>query len=458
MTDRANDRFWEDNFARDDSTTVGNNWSTSGAVQIVNQTLRQSGASSTATAYATIPVATAAAGCGSAYEVGATIACDSDSSSRSGTLLLRLNGDIATGDGYGVTLTFASDVLTLKIRKLTSGTWSTLTSVDVSAEANLISSSYDSIIQRLIGRIYDQEGVVLIEALFENEQKPRLSWTDQTYPLWRAAGTTGIYFEDNDNGVNGHIFVDSFALASLSETDDDHLPSVPLYTFGDAKKIVKERCLRDSSSSMSDSTFGDYLNEAIKELCAKVPSAWWWEETYDFQVAASQTEIMLPSKFRLCDDFVYDGTSNRPIPIVRERDYRSTRTQYNLTVVGSVLGFRLAGRSPMGGILLKPYPTPASSANYSITAWRSPRVMTRDEDVPDLPEDLQPGWIWAAVSLYALKDSDRTHAVLSENKKKEWVLDAIRLHNRFQSQTAPQAARSAFRMPALMDRLFRRHL
>lgn len=457
MADRTNDRYFSDSFGRDDSSTVGNNWATDGALQILNQTLRQSGASSAAAASALISAATAAPECGDDYEAGIVVACDNDSSSRSATVLLRLDGAVASGDGYGVTLTWASDVLTLKIRKLTGGTWATLDSVDVSSEANTASSSYDSVNQILVGRIYDKDGDVLIEALFNDEEKPRLSYTDRSYPLWKRSGTTGIYFEDNDAGVGGHVFVSQFSLLSTAEIDETHLPVVALYSFGKAKKIVRERSLRDSSSSMSDAIFGDYLNEALKELAAKVPDAWWWKETYQFQVKASQTELMLPAKYRLCDDFAYDTGNNVPRPIIAERDYRAKYHGQSITLVGAVQGFRLEGRSPRGGILLKPYPTPSAAATFQMSCWRAPLVLDADTDIPDIPEELQPGWIWAAVSYYTLKDSDRTHAVLSDNKKKEWFADAVRLRNRFQTHTAPQASRSAFRLAYATDRIFGRY-
>lgn len=451
----ATDRFFSDIFDRADATDIGNNWTTTGALQIVNQMLRQSGASSAATATATIPVETAAPGCGPNYEVGITVAADTDTTTRSQTILLRLSGDVATGDGYGVTLTWLTNTLTLKIRKLTGGTWATLTSEAVTTEAAVDNSSFDSVFQRLGGRIYDKDGLVFIEAVFEDEEKPRLSWTDQVSPLWKAAGTTGLYVEDNDAGVTGHVFTGGFTLASLALGSDEIIPTVPLYTFGQMRAKVKERCLRDSSSSMSDTVFGDYLNEALKELSATVASAPWWEETYQFQVAVNQTEVMMPAKFYQVDDSAYETGNRRPIPIIRDRDYRSTGLRQSLTVVGSVLGFRRVGVSPMGGIVLQPYPVPGAQETFQITAWRRPATMVNDSDIPDLPEELQPGLIWAAVSAYTMLDSDRAHLVASDNRKKEWISQAIRMKNLFNNSGAPQPVRHAFRL-ADYSRIFRR--
>lgn len=457
MSDSATTRFFQDSFARADSTTVENNWTTTGAVQIVNQMMRQSGASSTATAYATIPVTTAASGMGQNMEVAAAIACDNDSSSRSGTLLLRHTGDTSTGDGYGITLTWASDVLTLKIRKVNGGTWSTLTSVAVTAEATLSSSSFDGVFQRLGGRIYDQDGVVVIEALFEDEEAPRLSYTDSVNPLWKMAGYTGVFFEDNDAGVNGHVFVSEFRIKSIGAFSEDILPEVPLYTFGQLKAKVKERCLRDSSSSMADSVFGDYLNEALKDLAATITCPWWWEDTYQFQVAASQESVAMPSKYSHIDDNAFETGNNRPVPIIRDREYRSTSRKIRLNVLGQPLGFRRVGVTPTGGIVLQPYPIPSSAVTYQITAWRRPATMVNDDDIPDLPEELQPGLIWAAVAAYTMLDSDRTHMVMADNRKKEWLAQANRIKNLVPNNGAPQTARSSFRLSSEMSRVFRQH-
>lgn len=453
---RTTERFWEDSFDRDDSTTVGNNWSTSGAVQILNQTLRQSGASSAATAYATIPVATAASACGPAYTVGAAIACDSDTVDRSGTLLLRLNGDTSTGDGYGVTLTWETDVLTLKIRKLTSGTWSTLTSVAVTEEAETVSSSFDGVFQRLTGTIFDRDGHVVIEAGFNDEERPRLTYTDKSYPLWTLAGSTGVYFEDDDSGTNGHVFVKLFRLAGISLESDDLLESPRLYSFGKLRTMVRERCLRDSQTNLNDTYFGDLVNEAMGDLHAKLLTPWWWRETYTFQVTSSTTETDLPAKYKTCDSFAYDTVNKRPRPIIQESDYRKVASTSLGSVLGQVMGFRLVGRSPRGGIILAPYPAPNASHTFSLVCWRGPQLMVNDADVPDLPDELVPGLVWAAVSKYTMTTSDRTHAVLADNRAKEWYRDAQRLRDQFAQGANPGVARPGFRLATGMDRAFAR--
>lgn len=449
------DRYFLDSFDRADTTDVGNGWTVSGAVQIVNQMLRQSGASATATAYATIPVATAAPGCGPNMEAAISVCADTDTASRSITLLLRLSGDVTTGDGYGITLTWLNDVLTLKIRKLTSGVWATQTSVVVTDEAALSSASWDGVFQRMGGRIYDEDGLVQIEALFEDEEKPRLSWTDKVNPLWKLAGSTGLYYEDNDAGVNGHVFVNAFSISSIAAASNDITPVVPLYTFGQMMQKVKERAVRDSSTTLSNSVFGDYLNEALKDLSSFVPCPWWWEETYQFQIAEDQTQVVMPSKYYHIDESAFETDNSRPIPIIRDREYRSSGYRGNLTVLGTTLGFRRIGVSPLGGIILEPYPIPSEEQTFQITAWRRPATMVNNEDIPDLPEELVPGLIWAAVSLYTMLDSDRTHAVLAENRKNEWIGQAIRMKNLMHNMGAPQPIRSAFRLASEFSRLSR---
>lgn len=451
----STERYFQDLFDRADASDIGNGWTISGALQIVNQQLRQSGAGATATAYATIPVVNAAAGCGANKEVLIAVCADTDTSSRSITILLRLSGDVATGDGYGITLTWLVDVMTLKIRKLTGGVWATQDSVVVTTLAATSSASFDGVLQRLGGRIYDKDGLVIIEAIFENEESPILSWTDNVNPLWKAAGSTGLFFEDNDNGVDGHVFVSEFNLKSLAQASNNILPEVPFYTFGQMQRMVKERCVRDSSSSLSNSVFADYLNEALKDLCAFVPCPPWWEETHQFQIGSGQEEVMMPAKFYHVDDNAYDTVNGRPVPIIRDREYRSSHSRLTLSVTGQVLGFRRVGVSPMGGILFQAYPTPSSAHEFRITGWRRPATMVNDDDIPDLPEELVPGLIWAAVSLYTMLDSDRTHAVLADNRKKEWIGQAIRMKNLNSNMGAPQQARPAWRLSAEYARTFR---
>ena len=458
MSDRSTVRFFEDSFGRDDGADIGGQWAQSGTLQIVDQTLRQSGATATATAYAQIAVATMAADIGSHYEAAIKVACDTDSTTaRTATILLRHNGTPGSGDGYGASLVWqqvaAAEVLVLKIRKSVAGVWTDLASATVTSERRLnAASSYDGVFQDLRVKIYDVEGDPVIEASLNERAVPRLTFTDTEYPQFSSGGSSGVFFEDNDAGVNGHIFVSLFAINSIQQEEATVGPAVFLWSFGKIKGQVRTHARRDSSDTLDDSYWSDIVNETLQEFALQHLPAWWWEEKLTIRLKADQDEFVIPPNIMLFDDYLFDTTNNRPKPVIRARDYEQYPASPSNPTSGSVQSFLVVGRGMGGGIAFEPKPAPSSAATFTLRCWRQPAIMTNDDQVPDLPEPLIPGLIWGSVYLYSLRDSDRTHINAAGNQKAAWYRSAARLRNRFHSLAATQVARSGFRVQTAFNR------
>lgn len=433
MADRNTRAYYEETFSRDDDASgVGGNWTTTGAaLQIVNQTARQSGSSAGATASILQAVTTAAPDCGADYEAFAVAACDDDAAARQGTIVLRATGAIATSDAYGVTLkwdgTGAAEALTVLIRKLNGGTWATLTSVDVTADKQVgAGSSYDSVFQRLGADIRTVDGNVVIRAYFEDEERPVLEWTDQTYPMLTQAGSFGFYMEDNDAGVDGHILLKSIVLNAIQQrTGDEAQPAY--WTAGKLLEAVAYGALRGGKSNADKGQFRDLLNEAIQEYAVQLGAADWWKEEYTFKIIADATSVVLPANTRSVSDTIWDETAGTTYHLsdgIRARDiHRDTTTSADPYL------FWLEGNDADGGQILRCWPAPSTTRTYKIVRYRWPRPLIDDHEVPDLPQPLAPALKWGALQSYSMRDSDRTHIQAASAKWNEWIARGRRMAN-----------------------------
>lgn len=433
MSDRQTRGHFEDTFSRaDDSAAIGGSWTTTGgAIQLLNQTVQQSGASATDTASLLQAATLAAPDCGPDYRCSLVAACDDDAEARQVTLVLRATGTIASDDAYGVTLKWdgsgGTETLTVLIRKLNGGTWSTLTSVDVSADKQVGGgSSYDSIFQRLAGDVRTVDGNVRIRAYFEDEERPVLEWTDQTYPMLTQAGSFGVYLEDNDTGVDGHIFLKSVTLDAIQQrTGTEQQPRY--WTMGKLIQSVSYGALRGGKSNADAGVFRDLINEALQEYAVQVGSAEWWKEEYAFKIKSSTTSVVLPSDTRSVQAVLWDETGQATYHLTDSAQarmyHRDTGTD------GTPYLFWLEGFDADGGQVLRCWPAPDSTRTYKIVRYRWPRPMLNDDEVPDLPDGLCPALKWGALQSYSMRDSDRTHIQAATAKWGEWIAKGRRMTN-----------------------------
>lgn len=434
MTDRLTSASFAETFSRaDDSSGIGGNWTTTGgALQLVNQTAQQSGASATAAASLLQSVTSAAPDCGPDYGLFSVVASDSDTAARIYTLVFRATGTIAAGDAYGVSLKWlvsgGSETLTVLIRKLTDGTWATLTSVDVSADKQVgAGSTYDSVFQRLGGDVRTVDGNVAIRAYFEDEERPVLEWTDQTYPMLTQAGSFGAYIEDNDNGVDGHIFVKSISLAAVQARTGTQETQSVYWTMGKLVDGVSYGALRGGKTSADRGVFRDFINSGLHEYAAQIGLAEWWKDEITFKIKTNDTSVSLPPDTRSVQDVLWDETAGN---VCHLSESLSTRESHrDSTDTGVPYRFWMEGYDADGGIILRCYPAPASTRTYKIVRWRWPRPLINDDEVPDLPQALCPALKWAAIKEYAGRDSDRTHIQFAVGQYEGWVQRGRRMAN-----------------------------
>lgn len=429
MTDTSTDVFWEDNFARDDSTTLGGDWTGTGDLQIINNSMRQS-TGSVAKATLTVPATTAAAQLTGDYAVTAKVSCDDDDTARKGRIMLRYADSLQ--DGYSVGLewdgTGASEVLTLQIFKTTGGTTTAVgDSATVTTEANLVDDSHIDVIQNIGAAIYDTVDGVVIQAFFNDEQRPRLEYTDRKYPTWKQSGSIGFEFVDSDAGVNGHVFLHGFRVVALVDTEEAFEVNPRLHTLGYMRDRVRERSLRDSQSNYDTAAFTQFINECNQELHAYLVNPPWMIETYRFQMVSGNTQYELPRNTRTIDDIIYDVGNQLPLQVLDLQQWR--RLGFTDTT-GQPELFYMAGYGRGGGPVIKPYPRPSEGATFEAILRKSPAQLINDDDIPELPEEFCDALIWGAVHLYTLRDSDRSHMNAAMVKWEQWKRRIKRSVNR----------------------------
>jgi hypothetical protein len=434
MTDRLTRGSFEESFSRaDDSASIGGNWTTTGgALQLLNQTAQQVGASATDTASLLQAVTGAAPDCGPDYAIGAVVACDDDAEARSYTIVFRATGAIASGDAYGVTLKWdgsgGTETLTVLIRKLNGGAWSTLTSADVSADKQVgAGSSYDSVFQKIGGDVRTVDGNVVIRAYFESEERPVLEWTDQTYPMLTQAGSFGGYIEDNDTGVDGHIFLKAITLAAVQQRESASEPQVVYWTMKKLMDGVSYAALRGGKTNADAGIFRDLINSGQHEYAAALGLAEWWKEELTFKIAANATSVSLPPDTRSTQDILWDETAGCVYHLTESMNTREEHR--SSTESGVPYRFWLEGYDADGGMILRCYPAPETARTYKIVRWRWPRPLINDDEVPDLPQILCPAIKWAAIKEYAGRDSDRTHIQFAVGQYEGWVQKGRRMAN-----------------------------
>lgn len=400
------DLFFEDKFDRADSTTVGNSWQTTGALQIVDGNLRQSGASSTTNAFALLSPADTSSALGKEMIVGAIVACDDDTSERQFDLILRASDNSVT-DAYWVSLNFDSDVATLKIIKRTGSSNTTAESKVVTDELEKVASSYDSVYQRLSARIIDEEASVKIQVYLNDEETPILTATDTTYPLHRTGAYFGLRFSDNDNGSDGHLFCESFFAQAIIGGEEDFAAVAPAYwTLGNLIAASRAIALRDSKDGTDGKVWRELLNMAQAEVFDAVGTPDWSEQVHTFIMASGQTSYELPAWVDSHDNTIRlsDGDI---VSIYDEGQWRRESWRVD-TDTGTPYVMRMGGRGPAGGLLLIPYPIPSEDITMEIRVRRAPGLMEVETDQPSIPQSEAHYLVAGAVHLYAMSDNSRT--------------------------------------------------
>ena len=411
------DLYWEENFERDDSTTVGNDWSATGSLQVVDGNLRQSGATGTVTnAYALQANADRGSAFGKEMEIGAMVACDDDTTEREFDLVLR-SSDASVTDGYWVGLNYLNDVATLKIIKRTGSSNTTAASLVVTNDMNLVSSSHDNVYQRLSARITDQDGAVRIEVRLNDEEVPILSATDTSYPLHRRGSYFGMRFSDNDTGVDGHLFVENFFTQVIlaADVDFENVVDPPYWSLSSLIAAGRAIALRDSSDGTKSGVWREYANMAAQEYFTALGSPDWSEQIHSFVFPAAQQEVELPSWVDSHDDLVRLGTNSFSVNIVDEKRFRED-TIFDPADSGTPYLVRVGGRGRGGGIILRPYPVPTADTSATIRVFARPRLMIEGTDMPMVPQGEAHHLVAGMIHLYSLSDNNRTKMAAWERK------------------------------------------
>lgn len=426
-----------DDFQRADAGLVANGWSTETAdLRILNGVVRATTVSGDTRALI-LRAADAAphSRVGAEYHVQADLAITNDHASGDtrGAIILRAQDTGVTNNCYMVRLktgqsgTSTEDEWILSIVKVNAGTETILTSVTVKAAATAASGeiilssaavdAWKNVFQRLSARIRDNEdGHVLIEAFVNDEQRPRLSFEDLRYPLWRAAGEWGFeWYQRGDL-----VVLDEVGIKALNDQVEAPYVMVPaLYTWGVLKQRARELALRDSKATVDDTFWGQRANDAEQALHAYVGAlAWWVKEIIPFSLAADQEEVEFPPEVAYFDDTVRDTTSTTPLPVYGEAEFdRMTGDRSN----GQPQLFRLGGVGAGGGPILRPYPIPETERLYSVAVSRRPPFMTADNQLPLTPQQYCPALIWGMVKDYSARDSDRTHIQFAATEWGNWL-------------------------------------
>lgn len=424
------DIYFKDEFDGTDGDSPDSGWTEAAAgLQISKKALAAGGHSFTPSSPDSLVLARAAASAGHTrigrdYQIGAEVILKSDSAGgeTKGRLLIRGNASATTG--YGVELKAGDtdtdeDVITLSIIKMDSGD-TTLTSADVSDEVHKSGTGADdwqNMIQRVGVEVYDDDGAIVIRAFLNDEARPRLSYTDRSYPLWADGGYIGfVFIEDTDA-----VALASFRCRGFTSDEDSLGYVVPReWTFGKLKEATRATALRDSSSSMSDSYWGRLVNAAHAELHLRLGSlAWWLEELYQFKSRASQAIYELPNTVATVDSTVLDVTSGEVLPIENEASFQASGAGTETSALPQV--FRLSGMGQSGGRVLRAYGTPTGERTYQVRVWHRPSTMVNDDDVPRLPDMYCEGLVDGAVARYSGHDMDRSRVRYAESRWERFI-------------------------------------
>lgn len=396
--------YFEEDFARDDNTEIGNGWTTNGGgnPQIINQAVRQgsSGAASQVAVFRT--VASAASEIGNEYAIQAVLACDDDTAARAANIVMR--GDIGNNDGYLVRLTWETDTLLLRIVKLVSNVSTVLGTISVVDYANLSSDSFDSVFQNLRVQIYDEDESVKIEAKFNDEADPVLSVTDNSYPQFHAAGQFGVIFDDND--TEGHVTLSSIAIQAVQAVQGDNSVQPRQWTFGRIVDHAVALSTRDSNSKINREEFKTMVNASIQEMYEHCKRPRWAEDIITFKVKTGVQDYELPADVVHYDDVLHDTVQQNTIDIVPAAKFRR-----NVTTTSSGTPYEAYERGVgiNGGPVLRMHPNPSEARTYTLKVSKSPRYLEDDQEIPDVPQNLCHWLSWGAIFLYSSRDSDRTH-------------------------------------------------
>ena len=398
--------YFDDDFSRADNTDIANGWSTNGGgdPQIINQAVRQGTTASVAQVAVFRTATSAASEIGSDYIVQAVVACDDDTTARAANIAMR--ADFANNDGYLVRLTWETDVMTLRAIKLVGGADTILGTIVVTDYANTASSSFDDQFQNLRVQIYDEDESVKIEVKLNDEADPVLSATDNSYPQFRAPGSFGVIFDDNDAGVAGHVFLNSIAIQAIQAVQGDYSVQPRHWTFGRIVDHAKALSTRDSNSHIDTSEFKIMVNAAMQEMYEYANRPRWSEDIITFKTKIGVTDYELPADVVYYDDVLHDTVQQNTIDIVDSAKFRR-----NVTTDSSGTPYECyeTGVGVNGGPVLKMYPSPSEARSYTLKVSKSPRYLEDDDEIPDVPQNLCHWLCWGAIFLYSSRDSDRTH-------------------------------------------------
>jgi len=418
------DLYFEDEFSRDDSEDVGLDWTTSGNLQIIAGTLRQTGSGGGSVAMAAMAAEDAAPGIGADIAIGAVVACADDTSTRSISLVMR-SPDSGGTDGYWVELEWDTNVATLKIIKRIDSVSTVAETATVTDELNMVSSTYDDVFQRLSARVTDTEDGVVVEAYLNDEESPRLTATDTQYPLLRRGDYFGLRFYDN-NTTEGYVYCDRVVVSAIPTEDEEFRYVQPgNWNLSKLATTARSLALRDSNDLSDLSTWETRVNMAQQEFFDYIGRPEWAESLLTVIFKSGDTELELPPWVDHFDDTITMGDDI--VKIVNEGQFREDMVQTSSS--GRPFLFRAGGRGRSAGLIVRPYPTPSSDLSAVMRVHFRPRWMNDSNDVPSIPQGECHQLVWGAVHQYNLMDNNRTK-LLSSTQKWQSYLSTARTANR----------------------------
>jgi len=412
LTGQKNENlYFEDTFNRADGATVGEPWSSNGTLAIENGALHQTdGAGASAAGIALIDLDDIGEGIGNEVHAGLEVACEDDTSSREAQLILRAS-DATMTDAYIVRLAWESDVATLSIIKRTSQSNTTAESVVVTSEMNTLSNgSYDGVFQQLSGRLLITDTGIKVEAFLNDEERPRLTATDGSQPLHTVLSHVGIRLNDNDAGVGGHLFARNFWIQGIqSGVSVLDWQGARNWTVGETIRRARSMALRDSSDLTQGEDWLGYVNMALSEYYDKLGNPEWAEKYIEVRVKSGTTEIELPAWVDHFSNSIKEGTRGE-FPIVNQDQFNRDYAGVSETETGSPYLYRILGRGPSGGMILKPFPIPSSEYTFNLHCYQR-HGWIEDKALPlPLPDAEALRICIGAIAYYLSSDGPRDRA------------------------------------------------
>lgn len=171
----------------------------------------------------------------------------------------------------------------------------------------------------------------------------------------------------------------------------------PLLTRAQLRKRALGTAGENDKTSFYGTVVNDWLNDALKDFYTSTNGV---EDTYTTNTVVGQRNYMCPDGFLHAKLLLYNGDPLREERLVTQ-DFYDSGTGY--IEMFTVWGW------PMPQILLGPL-APSNVYPLTLFYYRTPRLMSDDSHVPELPDLFQPYLADYAGGMLALGDNDSARA------------------------------------------------